>query len=603
MQERRIAKELQLEGDEGLQSAHLELQESSGRVDSKWQLREESVSEDWQPVEYTRPSRAEPNWILPSLVGLVLVVVAGYMVYIGLNRISSINLPLIAPVEPTSDASSDTVAEQPGPVVAAVEQEATNTPEPSEEPTETAEPTEAPTLEPTAVLVEQQIAIITNQFGVNARLAPSTNADVLRILEEGESVVVLDEQEATDIEGNWLQVRTSEDAVVWISSQFVEISTQLVPEEPSTAASELPTLGISVTISSPAGLNARAEPDSASEIVELLPDNSTYPALRRSSDGQWIEVQLEDGSTAWIFLQLVIANQDLAELPTLRDEVAAVDEPSIDESGTPTDTTELDASLTVTDTLEGAEPLGDVALASEITGTEVLTETTGDALADVDAVVEVSGNESAGDQEGQATVDTGETISITSQFGVNARSTTSTDAQVIVVLQAGSEIPLRGRNADDSWLQVILEDGTLAWVFAQAVETSANIEDLPVFEPPAVDAPAETLSETGETSEEPAADLPDAEPADSGDASATEQATPSEGTARVTAILGAKVRPAPTTEESEIETVPFDTEFSVLGRSEDGEWLQVQLENGDAAWILVSKVAFDGTVADLPVAE
>ncbi|MEM7128239.1 MAG: SH3 domain-containing protein [Chloroflexota bacterium] len=647
MQERRIAKELQLEGKEGRQASHLELQNTGETVEPRWQLRDTQDAGTWQPVEYTRPTPTEPNWILPSLVGLVLLLVSGYMVYIGLNRISSISIPSIVPVENSAalvpDENTNTSAEQPVAVVPQVEDEPTATDEPIEEPTVTPVPTEPPTPEPTAALIEQQVAVITNQFGVNARLAPSTTAEVLRILEEGESVIVLGEQEATDIEGNWLQVRTSEDVLVWISSQFAEVSTQFVTAEPSRAAGAVPSLEISVTISSPAGLNARAEPDSASEIVTLLPDNSSYPAISQSADGQWIEILLENGNSAWIFLQLVSASRDLTDLPifqpavqevtdSVEDETPALDstesipdEPLADASNTESE--EIGSSDTVTETASPVDNILPALTETEaVTGTLTGTEGSGEAEAGTapdssEVGSALTADDEATDSEAsQPQVSTTATISVTSTFGVNARSTSSTDAEVLVVLEEASETSLRGRNEDGSWVQVILDDGRLAWVFAQAVELSVALEELPVFAPPAVGTPAETLSDAevvpandpsaaaddenaaGEGGTETGAIAGSDAETDAAEETLTEAIAPA-ATATVTSILGAKARSAPTTEEQEFVSVPFNTELPVIGRSEDSEWLQVQLENGDLAWLLVGTVEVDSGVADLAVVE
>jgi hypothetical protein len=61
---------------------------------------------------------------------------------------------------------------------------------------------------------------------------------------------------------------------------------------------------------------------------------------------------------------------------------------------------------------------------------------------------------------------------------------------IIGGLQTGERVSLIGRNADSSWLQVVLPDGSEGWVFATllTVNTSTNVAALPVVEvdPPAV---------------------------------------------------------------------------------------------------------------------
>lgn len=638
MPERQVAKNLQLDETAERSSSFMELEEG-GQVDSRWQLRTDPSANDWQPVEYSRPNQSEPSWILPSIVGLVLICVAGYLLYTGLSRLSNINIASV-PAETlpsddgtagTDDGDGATGGEQPAPAVAAVAQ-ATSTALPVDEPTAAPTPTAEPTVEPTVALVEQQIATITNQFGVNARLEPSTSGEVLRILEEGETVVVLDEQESEDIEGNWLQVRTSEEAVVWISSQFVDIETQLVPGQPAVAVSPLPDLDVRVTISSPAGLNARAEPDAASEIVALLPDDTSYPALSQSADGQWIEVELEDGSTAWIFLQLVIADASLSSLPTPQERAEA--EAAALAAQEAAEAAALAAEEAAAEEAAAAAEEPEIVDTGSITATETITDTP--ALADDAAPVDTS------DAVTTSTVITnnvelvaGETISITNQFGVNARSTTSTEGEILLVLEEGTTFAITGRNEDSSWLQIALDDGTLAWVFTQAVEAPESLDDFPVRVPPAVGDPAETVDSlepaaadedaTTPADDAPADDAPaddtanedtaaDDAPADEADATDTAEDAPADEeepvvledtgiTATVTSFLGAKARPAPTTVEEEIDTVPFNQELNVLGRSEDSEWIQVALFADQPAWILATRVELSAPIDELPVTE
>lgn len=612
------------------------LRDTGQDSDPRWQLRNDEPATDWQPVEYSRPTPAESNWILPSLVGIVLVAVAGYMVYIGLNRLSNTNIALLPAQDevPSADDSApvDTAGSDAEPVVAVVEQQATDTPVPTVEPTATPDAAEEePLVEPTLSLVEQQVAVITNQYGVNARLNPDTGAEVLRILETGETAIILDRQASNEFEGDWLQVQTSEGAIVWISSQFVDVESQLLPGEPVVSRDAVPELNVRVTISSPAGLNARAEPDSASDIIALLDNDTSYSALSRSEDGQWIEVALEDGSTAWIFLQLVIAESDLGSLPVFNQDepVAVSDEAGV---GADQDVTDpepvVEASEEVTGTVDLADSTQDGAnqAAGDVASTDIVTDA---------AAIEVP----VGSPEGSAPTEGDESaslppdlsssieISITSPFGVNARSTNSTDGEILTVLAEGTTVPLRGRNDDSSWLQVVLEDGTLAWVFTQAVGAPEGVDELTVYQPPAVGAPAETLEQAAaESADEPATvDAPAEETAgeettgeettgEGADATADEgtESTVDEGssgsattgvTATISSFLGAKARPAPTTEQTETATLVFGDVFDAVGRSEDGEWVQVDLSDNELAWVLIRRVELSVPLDDLPVTE
>ena len=79
------------------------------------------------------------------------------------------------------------------------------------------------------------------------------------------------------------------------------------------------------------------------------------------------------------------------------------------------------------------------------------------------------------------------TISTPATYGVNARTTASTDAPIVQLLAHSTVLEAIGRTADNSWLQIVLADGTKAWVFTAAVlANEGSILNLPVITPPAL---------------------------------------------------------------------------------------------------------------------
>lgn len=586
----------------------MELHDDGRPLAERWRLQQDMAVPEWQPVTYSRPPQTRTNWILPSLVGITLAAVVSYMVWIGITRLS----PNIATLQtipdpqatPTSAALEEGATDNTAPEEAAPPpiEDPTNTPPVptnTSEPTPTTAPTEEPS--PTPILVEQRIATIANQFGVNARLEPSLTGEILRILEQNETAVVLDEREDAAIEGNWLQVRTSEGALAWISSQFAEVSTQFVVAEPGSAEAiaavntpasrEIPGLDVRVTISSPAGLNARSAPDATAEIVTILPNNRSYRAVSRSDDGQWIQVELEDGTLGWIFLQLVISSNDLNNLPIEGQEEPTPVPPTLEPTPTTAAETAIDpVTAPVTDTVP-APPLNPL-------------------------------------------------IVVSNTFGVNARATIGTDSDILTILENGTELPAIGRTADTTWLQVELDDGRVAWVFTAAVLTTDEVNDLPVVEPPVPGtsvaptttitqtetvtttepltdtapvtetqsiAPTEELTSTQEVA--PSTDLTTTtpvtttEPITPTDSVTDTSATPEGATATIVSLLGANARPSPGTEEAAILTLANGTQLTAIGRIESGQWIAVVLEDGSQAWLFAQNVELNVDLEALPILE
>ena len=606
MDERRIAENLQLQSNQGDSSRYMELQPSGEPLEDRWRLQQDEAVSDWQPVEYSRPPKQRPNWILPSLVGVALIGVLTYMAWIGITRLAP-GLASTGPEPAAVDAGAETGSEDQQPdnseQAAPAVQAATDTPVPP--PTALPTPTLPPTVAPTPVLVEQRIATVNNEFGVNARLDASTDSDVLRILEFGETATIIEEVEDASIEGNWLQVRTSEGALVWIASGFVDIATQLVPAESGTvlapvapAVDDAPLLDVRVIISSPAGLNARSAPDANADIVTILPNDRPYKAVSRSEDGQWIQVQIEDGSLVWIFLQLVIPTADLDSLPVDGEEPQVVAAPV----AVPTVATTAATTTTEVITIPAV-----VTTTSDITSTTAITST--------DSVTATAPADTGTDTP--TTISP--TIVVSSTFGVNARAGTTTEDDVLVILENGAEIPIVGRSADSQWLQVQLDDGRLAWVFAAAILTTSDIATLPEAAPiPATNeplVPTETVPTTETISPTSSITATDAITG-TGAVTATVPATatdtttstttpvltaPEDAVAKVATLTGAKVRIAPGAEQDEIDSYRINTELKAVGRDDTGEWIAVEVEGGAVGWVFGQNVDLNIGLDELPV--
>lgn len=514
MSEQRTAKNLRLEDDQGESATYIRLEDTGQDLADRWRLQAGETPSDWQPVEYDRPSRGGVGWILPLLIGAVVVGVAGLMIFVGVDRLRNSNivssLPIIGSTDDATvadnastengqeDVNTAGTGDENQVAEPAVVIQATDTPEPTpdEDDTDSNVNTEAavePEAEPTAVLIEEEIGIVSNQYGVNARLQPSTTAEVLRILEQDEEVAILNQLSDEENGIEWLQVLTSEDAEVWVAADFIDITTRLVAEgtgevvelTDETSAEDITSADVSarVTISSPNGLNARTSPAPDSEIIQVLEDGRTFTAIQRSDDGQWVQVELDDGETGWIFLQLVIPSTDLSALPSISETESRAAEAEAADGSDDAEAAEAedDAEVAASDDAEATD--GEAGSETENADTEA---------ADTEAA---DTTESGSDSEASTDGSTGIAVVVSSQYGINARPTTSTESEVLGVLDQDSELTAIGRSEDSTWVQVPLEDGTLVWLFTQALTLPDDISSLPVVVPPAVGEPAETLPE------------------------------------------------------------------------------------------------------------
>ena len=485
MSEQNTADNWRLE-DSGDTLDQWKLQETEQTQVAQWQLQGGRTDEvGWQPVDYERQT-PRGSWVLPFLVGLALIAVFAYGVWIGLGTLGITNLssalsflqtaptPTIAAAVPTEPAA-----------VAAALTPTTAPPTATVAPTATATPVVSPT--PVLLKVEQQVVRVTNLYGVNARREPTTEGDPLQVLQQGQEFVVVD----TGADG-WLQIALPSAELVWITSEFVESRVESVLLDvvnQRRAALNLPPLDPSA-----------AQPATPEESVALL-------------------------ATATAISQTVTGTQPI--------------------TGT--------QAVTTTPPTTATQP-------TTVTEPVTATETPGLPVVPV-AAVEITG-----------------TVNITA--GLNARSAPATTAQPVILLNGGTVLTLTGRSADSQWLQTRLADNTVAWVFAQYIDVSSPISTLPVAIPSATTAPSTPVTTTNAIT-------------------GTGQ-TQQPATASVNSLSGANARLTPDRNAASSTVIPYDVVLTVLGRTTNNEWLQVEYQS-QSVWVLVSTVSLNRDLATLPV--
>lgn len=578
------------------------LEESEQRVTDQWQLQSSQSPEEvtsWQPVEYVKPNRPAGAWILPTIITLALLLVIGYTAYRVLPSLLGTDEPPVVAEDPVPPAEStppdEGVADAEVPVEAPTEA-APPTPEQETAPTpdtapagegaaEEAAPTPAP---PPSGQVVVEFAVVTPTFGLNARLAPDANAEIIRILDPNESVLVFGRQ------GEWLEIFVNETplaegeplagTVGYAAAEFMEITTREISEQlyneilaftgkqqptPAPAADAADTPGeatelgetsetpLTVTVNAISGVNVRTEPNATTDesVVRLLENGTVVPAVARTADSTWVQVQLPDGATGWVAVEFLVPSGDITTLPT-PDQAEA---PAAGDTSAP------------------------------ITGTTVVT--TGVA---VDAPYS---NVVPGDNVPAIIVDIPE--------GVNARTAPNLEAEIETLVPEGVVLPALGRSSDNQWVQVQLPTGVQAWIFRTTVQETPAVGALPavltqlptpsaiepgqqILIPTPTPAGAATEADT-ETEAEPETET------ETDDAASTV-------TADVLPFV-LPVYPDPSSDGTPVLRAQRGTSFTVIGRNEAGTWLQVETADGTVGWVIAGNVNVTGDPASLPVAE
>lgn len=181
----------------------------------------------------------------------------------------------------------------------------------------------------------------------------------------------------------------------------------------------------------------------------------------------------------------------------------------------------------------------------------------------------------------------------------NMRSGGGTDWAIIGTYPAGTPIRLDGMAFDGSWVRGIVPDGTVGWVFIEALniskEQAATLRGIWVEEPFNLPAPAGGAPP-------PPANEPAAQTAPQQPASSAPAAPPSSGgiQSRTTNQVNMRTNPG----GDIIRTLPNDTPVTIDGKHPNGEWVRIITGDGARGWVFYGYVSFLVTDFDnLPVVE
>jgi uncharacterized protein YraI len=142
---------------------------------------------------------------------------------------------------------------------------------------------------------------------------------------------------------------------------------------------------------------------------------------------------------------------------------------------------------------------------------------------------------------------------------LNIRSGPGINYNVVVSVSRNTVLTLWARNADTSWVKVMIATGVQGWVNSRYVLTSYPLNGLPV--------------EGGTTG----------------------------GITGVVTSFGLNVRSGPGTGFARLTSVPSGTILTLLARSFDATWIKVMLSNGTQGWVSASFVSTSYPIINLPV--
>ncbi|MCE7983829.1 MAG: SH3 domain-containing protein [Caldilinea sp. CFX5] len=492
MSEQNTADNWRLE-DTGETLDQWKLQEAEQTQMAQWQLQRSRAAEaGWQPVDYERQAPRRGSWVLPSLVGVALVAVFAYGVWIGLGALGMTNLAnsfpdsLTGAATPTAAAVAvaDPGADATATALAAVPP----TPEPTA--TATMPPTNTPTPEPTATpeppKVEQVIVRITAAGGLNGRREPSPAGEVAQVLPVGQEFYSPEQRD-----DGWMQVALETKELLWISSDptLVQIRSELMPLDvvnERRAALGLPPLDASAAVSGTVAGLVDTAPRAGGTLTATTPVESTpgvtttqLPTVTQPLTPPLV-TQPTTPTVALVITGTVniTAGLNARSVPTTTGEAVSllVGGDVVTITGRSADSQWLQIRLA--DNTEAwvfaqyidirSTPVTPPATTAPITPTTPVTTTPA-------ITTSVPSPPTGG--TGQTA-----TASVNSLGGANARLQPDRNLDAVSLVPYDTVLTVRGRSANNEWLQVDYQNQTV-WVLVTTVSLSANLESIPVVTP------------------------------------------------------------------------------------------------------------------------
>ena len=178
-------------------------------------------------------------------------------------------------------------------------------------------------------------------------------------------------------------------------------------------------------------------------------------------------------------------------------------------------------------------------------------------------------------------------------------------------LRVGATLTITGRSADRVWFAAYLGDGTAGWVPAAQVRVFGDANQLETVQESLGPALVATLIAEASKPQVPISTVVvrlTATTAATGDASPQTTPAPPAAAPEITGpaitiiVEGANLRTGPGTDFPVVGGLYQDDKAPLLGRNQNGDWLQVQLPE-TTAWIFAPLVQTTLPIADLPTIE
>ena len=146
-------------------------------------------------------------------------------------------------------------------------------------------------------------------YRLNVRAAPTTNADIVVKVEDGETYPIV----GRNADDSWWQISV-DGAVGWVFGDFiVPVNTSNVPvTSQSTSSQQVTTTNLDLTAT--ATVRLRSRPSRRGAVLGLLPFGAQADIVGRNTSGTWVQVSY-NGNVGWVSADFVNLPVEIGALP------------------------------------------------------------------------------------------------------------------------------------------------------------------------------------------------------------------------------------------------------------------------------------------------
>ncbi len=307
---------------------------------------------------------------------------------------------------------------------------------------------------------------------LNIRSGPGISYNILTTVYQGQTVTLL----GRNSNSSWAKVRTSGGAEGWVNAYYIQPGVAISSLPLLEAGGSTPGSTTGTAVIATGALNVRTGPGLQYNAITVVFQGQVVTLLGRVQDNSWVKVRLSNGTEGWVNASLLQPSVAISSLPV----VAAPPQPTVPTITVVTGALNVRtgpgvgyAQVTVLDWGDTATLIGRI---SDNSWVQIrLTDGREGWVRATLVTANVSLN--------TIPVITGWEVTATAVINsgaLNVRTGPGLGYNAITVAYQGLVVTLLGRNADGSWVQVRLPNGTVGWVNASLVVPNIAISSLPV---------------------------------------------------------------------------------------------------------------------------